>query len=111
MNFACCVVVVRRSSRLVGFSFFSWPTFYYLLSYSHNHQLCPVSLLLNMWFTDLSPSDVTFKEELKLSEATLVLLVDVRGHTCVMKVVSSQSCNPMPFTFNNSTSCPLSIVA
>lgn len=64
-----------------------------------------------MWFTDLIPSDVTFKEELKLSEATLVLLVDVRGHTCVMKVVSSQSCSIVSITFTDPTSCSLSTVA
>lgn len=41
-----------------------------------------------MWFTDITPSDVTFKEELGLSDYAQVLLVDIRGHTCVMKVVS-----------------------
>lgn len=42
----------------------------------------------SMWFTDITPSDVTFKEELGLSDYAQVLLVDIRGHTCVMKVVS-----------------------
>ena len=41
-----------------------------------------------MWFTDISPSDVTFKKELGLPDYGEVLLVDIRGYTCVMKVVS-----------------------
>lgn len=41
-----------------------------------------------MWFTNITPSDVTYKKELGLSDYAEVLLVDIRGHTCVMKVVS-----------------------
>lgn len=41
-----------------------------------------------MWFTEITPSDVTFKKELALSDYAEVLLVDIRGHTCVIKVVS-----------------------
>ena len=64
-----------------------------------------------MWFADVGPSDVTFKEQLKLSEATLVLLVDVRGYTCVMKVVSSQPYSTITITFTDSISFSLSTVA
>lgn len=48
-------------------------------------------MTLTMWFLDIKPSEVILKEELHQTEFTLVFLIELRGHTCVMKVVRIDS--------------------
>lgn len=40
-----------------------------------------------MDFDNVTASEITFKEELKASDESVVFLVEVRGQTCVIKVV------------------------
>ena len=53
--------------------------------------LCILRMTLTMWFSDIKPSEVILKEELHQTEFTLVFLIELRGHTCVMKVVRIDS--------------------
>lgn len=48
-------------------------------------------MTLTMWFSDIKPSEVILKEELHQTEFTLVFLIELRGHTCVMKLVRIDS--------------------
>jgi hypothetical protein len=40
-----------------------------------------------MDFSDVAPSEITFRRQLFRSEFSVVFLVDIRNKTCVMKVV------------------------
>lgn len=44
-----------------------------------------------MEFTNVGISEVIFKERLAKTDYSMVFLVDIRGETCVMKVVSVHS--------------------
>ena len=48
-------------------------------------------MTLTMWSSDIKPSEVILKEELHQTEFTLVFLIELRGHTCVMNVVRIDS--------------------
>lgn len=44
-------------------------------------------MLYEMDFSDATPPEITFKQELARSDFSMVFLVEVRNKLCVMKVV------------------------
>lgn len=52
-------------------------------------------------FSDVKPSEITFKQKLFSSRFSEIFLVDIRNRTCVMKVVWNCSIYLFFLTFEN----------